>query len=100
MPIRSTSDRDQCQDFNRHFRSAHLVVSGGMLLCELVLLIVLLWTRPSLTPAQVYLFLLVSGAVVMPLLFGLLAHSASTPSLGDEKKEGQQNTSGSSSPLQ
>jgi hypothetical protein len=101
MMIRKKNlERDLSQDSNQHFRFAYLVVSGGMLLCELVLLIVLLWKHPSLTQAQVYLFLLLSGAAVMPLVFGICAYLASISSLRGEKKDDQQNTSDSPFPLQ
>ena len=72
MTIRKNPERDPYQDINRHFRSAHLVVSGGMLLCELSLLTVLLWRYSALTQAQVFMFLLVSVAVIMPLFLGYL----------------------------
>ena len=72
MIKRKNPEQDQYHDVNRHFRTAYLVVSGTMLCCELALLLVLLWKQPSLTQAQVYLFLLISGAVVMPLFLGML----------------------------
>ncbi len=79
-----------CQDNQQHFRNAYLTVSGAMLLCELLLLAVLLWRRPSLTQMQVYGFLLLSGAVLIPLFLGILADSARTRSLVHKKRENPQ----------
>ncbi len=80
------------QNRRSHFRDAYLVVSGTMLLCELLLLAVLCWKHPSLAQAQVPVLLLLSGAVLMPLFLGVLAHSARTPSRYHEEREEQQNT--------
>ncbi len=90
MTRRKSFEQSQHQDIHREFQFAYLVVSAGMLLCELALLAVLLWRHPSLTQAQVFLFVLVSGVVAMPLFLGLVAHSARTPSLKDEKEDDQQ----------
>lgn len=80
------------QNRQSHFRDAYLVVSGTMLLCELLLLAVLCWKHPSLAQSLVPVLLLLSGAVLMPLFLGVLAHSARTPSRYHEEREEQQNT--------
>lgn len=72
------------------FRDVYLVISGTMLFCELLLLVVLFWKHPSLVQMHIPLLLLVSGTVLMPLILGILAHSARTPF--QKKRKSQQNT--------
>ncbi len=94
MLERKNQQRSPHQDDQRHFRNAQLIISGVMLLGELLLLVVLFWRQPSFlqTPMFFLLFLLVSGAVLLPLFLGFLVYSARVSSLFLEKVEDQQNT--------
>ncbi len=90
MDKRNKLDSHSRQDHQQHFRNAYITVSGTMLLCELLLLAVLLWRHSYLTQMQMYGFLLLSGAVLIPLFLGILADLARTPSLVHKKRGNQQ----------
>lgn len=87
MDQRKRLDLYPRQNSQPSFRNAYIAVSGTMFFCDLLLLIALLWRHPSLSQTQVFVLLIVSGAALLPLFLGAVAHSARISSFLRERRK-------------